>query len=67
MDLSIIPEDHSFKKFSSERPIIKKPVDTRIPIINESKSKCLWRLKQHCSYEEYQKKNLIKSHDIVYF
>lgn len=36
-------------------------------MINENKSKCLWKFIQHCSYEEYNEKQSIKPHDIVYF
>ena len=62
-----IPVDHLFNEYSNARPIIKKPAQNRIPIINENKSKCLWKFINHCSYEEFNSKNKIKSHDIVYF
>lgn len=66
-DLNPVPPGHPFYSFAAERPSIKKPEDKRIPIVNENKSKCLWKFIQHCSYDEYNSKNKIKSHDIVYF
>ena len=62
-----IPENHEFKPFEKQRPYIKKPKNMRVPIINENKSKCLWKFIQHCTSDEYQEKEKIKSHDIVYF
>jgi hypothetical protein len=47
--------------------VIKKPNEKRISIINENKSKCLWKFIEHCTYEQYVNKEKIKSHDIVYF
>lgn len=35
--------------------------------MNENKAKCLWKFIEHCSYEEYNNKEKIKSHDLVYF
>ena len=60
------PEDPGFSYFEN-RPSIKKPVRPRINVINENKSKCLWKFIQHCRYEDSKKKDKIKSHDIVYF
>jgi hypothetical protein len=37
-------------KYFQERPKIKKPNGVRISIINENKSKCLWKFISHCSY-----------------
>ena len=39
----------------------------RINVINENKSKCLWKFIQHCRFEDSKTKKKIKSHDIVYF
>ena len=41
--------------------------EKRTSIINENKSKCLWKFIQHCTGEQFDQKNKIKSHDIVYF
>lgn len=54
-------------KYFQKRPQIKQPIGVRIPIINENKSKCLWKFINHCSYNDYLSKEKIKSHDIVYF
>ena len=62
-----LEEECDFKTFEKQRPLIKKPKNIRIPVINENKSKCLWKFIQHCSYNEYNEKNKIKSHDIVKF
>ena len=65
--LQEIPESHPCRVFSDLRPSIKRPQNFRIAIINENKSKCLWKFIQHCTAEEYSNKEKIKSHDIVYF
>lgn len=67
LGLKEVPQEHPFFEFSSIRPSIKKPINTRIPIVNENKDKCLWKFIQHCSYKEYTTTAKIKSHDIVYF
>ena len=53
--------------YKNVRPAIKMAKEKRTSIINENKSKCLWKLIQHCTGEKYDQKNKIKSHDIVYF
>lgn len=50
-----------------KRPSIKKPAAKRISIINENKSKCYWKFILHTTYENFEQKSKIKSHDIVYF
>lgn len=42
--------------YAENRPNIKKPVKIRINVINENKSKCLWKFIQHCRYEDSMKK-----------
>jgi hypothetical protein len=50
----IIPaKKDEYFKYYQERPKIKKPSGVRIPIINENKSKCLWKFINHCSYTDY--------------
>jgi hypothetical protein len=53
--------------YIQKRPFIKKPVETRISVINENKSKCYWKFILHTPYESFEQKGKIKSHDIVYF
>lgn len=38
-------------RFIAQRPSIKTPNDVRAYIINENKSKCLWKFIEHCSFE----------------
>jgi len=59
-------EDPGYE-YAENRPSIKKPVGRRINVINENKSKCLWKFIQHCRYADSNAKETIKSHDIVYF
>jgi hypothetical protein len=42
-NLRSVEPDHSFYEYSAQRPSIKKPEDVRISIVNENKSKCLWK------------------------
>lgn len=65
--LSPLPEADAGWDLVRSRPVIKKPNEKRISIINENKSKCLWKFIEHCTYEQYVNKEKIKSHDIVYF
>jgi hypothetical protein len=37
--------------YIQKRPFIKKPVDKRIAVINENKSKCYWKFILHNAYE----------------
>jgi len=37
-------------EYANCRPSIKKPKSRRINVINENKSKCLWKFIQHCRY-----------------
>ena len=53
--------------YKNARPAIKMANEKRTSIINENKSKCLWKFIQHCTGEQFDQKNKIKSHDIVYF
>jgi hypothetical protein len=39
--------------YVKERPSIKRPNQTRSSIINENKSKCLWKFIQHCRAYQY--------------
>lgn len=55
------------ESYVEKRPLIKKPVEKRIAIINENKSKCYWKFILHTPYENFEQKSKIKSHDIVYF
>ena len=54
-------------EYSRVRPAIKSANERRASIINENKSKCLWKFIEHCTAEQYDEKSKIKSHDIVYF
>lgn len=49
------------------RPSIKQANEKRTSIINENKSKCLWKFIEHCKSDQYYNKSKVKSHDIVYF
>jgi len=62
-----LPEGDEGWEYVKNRPTIQKPEERRISIINENKSKCLWKFVQHCSFEQYENLEKIKSHDIVYF
>ena len=62
----IEPGDIAFE-YRNVRPAIKMANEKRTSIINENKSKCLWKFIQHCTGEQFDQKNKIKSHDIVYF
>lgn len=54
-------------EYVKNRPAIKQANENRTSIINENKSKCLWKFIEHCKAEQFYDKEKIKSHDIVYF
>jgi hypothetical protein len=54
-------------EYVKNRPSIKLANEKRTSIINENKSKCLWKFIEHCKSDQYTNKQKIKSHDIVYF
>lgn len=62
-----VPEDNEAFDYFKSRPSIKKPIGERISVINENKSKCLWKMILHCNYDQSLEKKNIISHDIVYF
>lgn len=66
-DVAKFSKEDSGYEYAENRPSIKKPIGRRINVINENKSKCLWKFIQHCRFEDSKKKEKIKSHDIVYF
>jgi len=66
--LNPLPEDDVLSiSYLKNRPAIKTPNDIRTAIINENKSKNLWKFIEHCKADQYDNKEKIKSHDIVYF